>query len=505
MAVFSWASGKSFKDRITALEDTYVRFLWYQEISSGTSGTITPPTGGTIVLDQWAAGVDAVTSTIGGTGQRPSFESVKDASGNIITATLDGSGNWTISGTPSAYPIAICYVYDVKLSQADRTKSLEELETNQALKKTDSPTFVTVKCANLTDGFIPKHTSDAVGLENSSLSVSANGELTVTVNAANSLVLKLVGSHADATGNLKVLNDLGKEIDFKIDGSAVSGTSFGLSRASLARLYSYAATGLAIGTLDAVPLTLGTNNLAVLTITATKVLKLASGTAPSSSPADIAQLWVEDVGGAGQAELRVRDELGNVTTLSPHHVSLFVPAENVTLPWTHYHKNDLLGVEEEVDMGGLVKAVEELTGKQFSYIRNIPKTMLEDYLALREIDLRKKLREELSFEEEVSEADATELKEVEEIEIEIKNGKQIKVVESYKQSYVFEDGARVIRLEPVYKIKRVQKVVLREGVHLDETTGKFFIKRQPTQVMIDVELAKRPVNNLPKWLTDRIN
>jgi hypothetical protein len=32
----------------------------------------------------------------------------------------------------------------------------------------------------------------------------------------------------------------------------------------------------------------------------------------------MAQLWVEDVGGAGQAELRVRDELGNVTTLSPH-------------------------------------------------------------------------------------------------------------------------------------------------------------------------------------------
>ncbi len=31
----------------------------------------------------------------------------------------------------------------------------------------DSPVFVTVKCSGLTDGYIPKHTSDAVGLENS--------------------------------------------------------------------------------------------------------------------------------------------------------------------------------------------------------------------------------------------------------------------------------------------------------------------------------------------------
>ena len=31
--------------RIAALEDKYVKALWYAEISSGASGTITPPTG----------------------------------------------------------------------------------------------------------------------------------------------------------------------------------------------------------------------------------------------------------------------------------------------------------------------------------------------------------------------------------------------------------------------------------------------------------------------------
>jgi len=39
--------------------------------------------------------------------------------------------------------------------------------TNLGLGTGDSPTFVTVKCSGLTDGYIPTHTSDAVGLANS--------------------------------------------------------------------------------------------------------------------------------------------------------------------------------------------------------------------------------------------------------------------------------------------------------------------------------------------------
>ncbi len=131
--------------RVTALEAKNVRALWFAEISSGASGTITPPTGGTIILDQWAAGIDAVTSTLT-TTRNPTFESAKTSAGVIITATLDVAGAWTISGTPSAYPIAILYVYDVAFTSFDKTKSLVEIETDQGLKTTDSPTF-----AGLTD------------------------------------------------------------------------------------------------------------------------------------------------------------------------------------------------------------------------------------------------------------------------------------------------------------------------------------------------------------------
>lgn len=38
---------------------------------------------------------------------------------------------------------------------------------DQDVTADSSPTFATIKCTNLTDGYIPKHTSDAVGLENS--------------------------------------------------------------------------------------------------------------------------------------------------------------------------------------------------------------------------------------------------------------------------------------------------------------------------------------------------
>ena len=49
---------------------------------------------------------------------------------------------------------------------------------------------------------------------------------------------------------------------------------------------------------------------------AAKVLGIANGTAPSSSPADMVQLYAEDV--SSFSELKVRDEGGTVTVLSPH-------------------------------------------------------------------------------------------------------------------------------------------------------------------------------------------
>lgn len=926
MPAFGWSTGKRIKDRITVLEDTYERYLWFEEISSGTSGTLTPPAGGTIILDQWAAGVDAVTSTIGGTGQRPSFESVKDASGTLVTASLDGSGNWSLSGTPSAYPMAILYVYDVKLSQADRTKCLQEMETDQGLKKTDSPTFATItladtiadntwdtkavttksaqgqlaakaspltlsqavcttyvgsgsngisissndnlsfgigdftlvwkgslsnwtptteafllekysagigfifyintagkinvnlnntdylsttavdlpndsvaeiyavfsrgntityfvngiqlgnavtcvdlnsvnntanlvvlgspvsggilskgvclatavfnyalsstqilnlyrngisytdkwgsqahvydsdftvdangfapvenvvidgnvdsisgednwlriyaddtyglhrarhstvfasnlhkrvritgkyyipvctnvvsftlndglidwetystvgvvtefnlevvltssaqliikingpgalftgenstlddvvylkdlvvtqigatlaleaegiqadkwydsstnnldasypsagwslvrntdnprnfpggviapiiRCTNLTDGYIPKHTSDAIGLENSSI---LDGEL-ATLFLRNFMfgIDKIAENASDfeLTGN-NVVSGSGNGGDLIIragngSGAGTNGdlfleagqTSSPASITSGGNVYinsgkpSDANPGgfISLGTYTGIPSTLFER----LRITEEGILQIISSSAPSSSPADMVQSWVEDVGGAGQAELRVRDELTNVTTLSPHHVEMVTPRDDVPIPWTMYHSNDLLGIEEEVDMAALVKEVELLTGKKFSFTRTINKIKLSDYLAQREQELKKKIIEDLTVEEEISDEETLELKEFDEPTKEIKET---------KISYEFKDGLKCAKETPVYKTEKVQKLVLKEGVRLCEETGKFFIKKQPSEADIVKELTKKPIDNRPTWLKDRM-
>ena len=102
--------------------DLYVKVVWFEQINSGTSGTLTLPAQAEVVLDQWAAGVDALASTLA--SGVPDFISPATVGGVIVTATLDGNGVWTLSGTPSAYPVAIIYVYKVKFRYFGYTKQL---------------------------------------------------------------------------------------------------------------------------------------------------------------------------------------------------------------------------------------------------------------------------------------------------------------------------------------------------------------------------------------------
>jgi hypothetical protein len=108
---------------INGLRETYVKDEWYAEISEGTTGIIEAPAGATFLLDTWPEDIDAVVSTISA-GERPDVEHVQDASGAIITTTFDATGAYTLSGTPSSYPIAIIFAYKVKLEDYDFSKSL---------------------------------------------------------------------------------------------------------------------------------------------------------------------------------------------------------------------------------------------------------------------------------------------------------------------------------------------------------------------------------------------
>lgn len=104
---------------------------------------------------------------------------------------------------------------------------------------------------------------------------------------------------------------------------------------------------------------------------AVRVLGLGDGTAPTSSPGSMVQLWSEG------AEAKVRDGAGNVTTFSPHAFRLYTPAAEDPLPWSYYSRNPYIGKEINVDMSGAIRALEALTGLTFIHVRELPQAECE--------------------------------------------------------------------------------------------------------------------------------
>jgi len=93
-------------------------------------------------------------------------------------------------------------------------------------------------------------------------------------------------------------------------------------------------------------------------------LALSTDGAPASSPDGTVQLYADDVGGS--TELKVRDEAGNVTTLSPHNFSLLGgPSE--PLAWSYYSENAAGRIN--VDMLRTVRLVEQLSGERLVHAR----------------------------------------------------------------------------------------------------------------------------------------
>jgi len=100
---------------------------------------------------------------------------------------------------------------------------------------------------------------------------------------------------------------------------------------------------------------------------AAKVLAIGNGTAPSTSIADGVQLYAEDV--TSSSELKVRDEAGNITTLSPHNFSLVDKSEDMA--WSFYSEKDSMAIN--VDMLRVIRALEKLTGEQYVKIVDLRK------------------------------------------------------------------------------------------------------------------------------------
>ena len=97
---------------------------------------------------------------------------------------------------------------------------------------------------------------------------------------------------------------------------------------------------------------------------AAKVLAIANGTAPSSSPADAVQLYANDV--SSSSKLRLRDEAGNDTVISPHDFGGRVPSE--PMAWAYHSTSGKEKKTITVDMLRVVRVLEQLSGEQLVYI-----------------------------------------------------------------------------------------------------------------------------------------
>jgi len=86
-------------DRVTALEDTNVRVKYFEETGS-TFGTLTIPTGSSIVLDRFASLVDAITLVLPASGQRPREQIPTDLNRTLVETTLDINGNYVLDRQP---------------------------------------------------------------------------------------------------------------------------------------------------------------------------------------------------------------------------------------------------------------------------------------------------------------------------------------------------------------------------------------------------------------------
>ena len=225
---------------------------------------------------------------------------------------------------------------------------------------------------------------------------------------------------------------------------------------------------------------------------AVAALVLFNGTAPTGSVTDGVVLFSEDV--SASAELKVRDEAGNETTLSPHNFSLFEPSADDPLPWSYYSRNSALGLEANVDMSGAIRDLEQVTGKRYIHIQEIPK---EDWRAVKAAEASAKretlIEAAMEAETEVSVREAVETVPVlenskTETETFYKLNPETGEIDTLQRPLKVDSGKRMKRLKP--------------GHCLDKATGKIY--RRKTRAEAEASVPIIEPKPMPPWLAAKL-
>ena len=213
--IFTGASGDpSLASRVTTLENNELKITYFQSISS-TSGTITIPTGATILLDQFQAGADAYVSTI--TNGRPTGEFPQTSGGVIVDVTsFDALGNYTLTGTPSSYPVALIFILKIK------SKDYQNLTTANIIDFEDYNLFLnSLQIGNYSTPYtggslvIGKsvgsvtqviHASDTSNLVESSILLVSNGNNITSIRKLGTNSTNLTGTSLSLENVFNIVN-----------------------------------------------------------------------------------------------------------------------------------------------------------------------------------------------------------------------------------------------------------------------------------------------------------
>ena len=184
--------------------------------------------------------------------------------------------------------------------------------------------------------------------------VDGNGEMFTyqDSNGTTQGVMAMAQSNLAGVGNTTsiVMGFGGSALAFKFDSDAVT--------PALAYGAGFSTLSGADGNTD-----LGSTFVRWRNINMKEHLNIFNGTAPTNSIVDGVILYAEDV--ASSSELKVRDEAGNVTTLSPHNFELIPQGPSEDMAWSYYSEKD--GKRINVDMLKAIRVLERLSGEQLVF------------------------------------------------------------------------------------------------------------------------------------------
>jgi len=121
--------------RVTNLEDAEYKITYY-EIVSGTSGTVTLPSGATINAGEFGDSGNSILSKIN-VSNKPTYETPKTSGGIVVTANLNPSdGTWVTSGTFTDASVALIYSIKIKginLQNLNYDRIIESVDINPGI------------------------------------------------------------------------------------------------------------------------------------------------------------------------------------------------------------------------------------------------------------------------------------------------------------------------------------------------------------------------------------